>query len=250
MTRQTKVSLLLVTTALVFVLVALVDANLVTRPTKTCGNTSYVDEVADGCTTILAAEVDADLVAIINGGVNNITAANLATDAVSTVKIQNLAVTTGKIDNLAVTTGKIADSAVTTGKLADSATFTQVVQTTGGVITPIGTNTLLHTQAITMGRTKVSIRVYVYGDATTVTSAGAATYTLRVLRDASPIYTTPSWRVKGEAANTFVFPVVVSAEVLDGPGVGSHTYTVELTESDAGNTTTSVQCRIILQEIV
>lgn len=50
-----------------------------------------------------------------------VTETYLGTDAVTTVKIQNLAVTTAKINDLAVTTGKLADNAVSTIKIADAA---------------------------------------------------------------------------------------------------------------------------------
>lgn len=259
MTRQTKVSLLLVTTAMVFAFVALVDAGLVTRPTKTCGNVTYVEEVADGCTTILAAEVDADMAAIINGGVNNITEANLASDSVSTVKIQNLAVTTGKIADLAVTTAKLADLNVTGGKIAnaavsavklqDGATFIQVIQTTGSQVTPIGTDTSLVSQAITMGRTHLRIAVNVYGQGQTVTSAGTATYTMKLTRDASVIYTAPDFSLRGAAAASYTFPLTASFLFIDTTTAAAHTYAVTLTESDTGATTTSVTARIVLEEI-
>lgn len=260
MTRQTKVSLLLVLTAIVFAFVGWVDAGLVTRPTKTCGNLTYTDEVADGCTTILAADVDADLTAIINSGVNNITTDNLASDSVSTVKIQNLAVTTGKLNDLAVTTGKLADLNVTTGKLAngavtavkvqDATSFVQVFQTTGALVTPIGTNTSLVSQAITMGRTHVRIAVNVYGQGQTTTSAGTASYTLKLTRDASAIYTAPDFSLRGEAGNSYTFPITASFVFIDTTTAAAHTYAVTLTETDGGNTTTSVTGRIVLEEIL
>lgn len=54
----------------------------------------------------------------------NVTAAKLAADSVTTAKILDLNVTTAKINDLAVTTGKINDLAVTTGKLAANAVTT------------------------------------------------------------------------------------------------------------------------------
>jgi len=58
-----------------------------------------------------------DLRDTING---SIAAANLTSDAVSTVKIADSAVSTAKVADSAVSTAKVADSAVTTAKIADS----------------------------------------------------------------------------------------------------------------------------------
>ena len=82
--------------------------------TKT-GNT--LDVAVDG-TTI---EVSSDALRVKASG---IAANELATDAVTTVKIQSSAVTTAKINDSAVTTGKINDLAVTTGKINDAAVTT------------------------------------------------------------------------------------------------------------------------------
>ena len=82
--------------------------------TKT-GNTL---DVAVDNTTI---EVSSDALRVKASGIG---ANELATDAVTTVKILDLNVTTGKINDLAVTTGKINDLAVTTGKINDLAVTT------------------------------------------------------------------------------------------------------------------------------
>ncbi len=73
-------------------------------------------DVDDTTWTLLADFTDATFVL----GVGDVTETILATDAVSTVKIQALAVTTAKLDNLAVTAGKLAADAVETAKILDA----------------------------------------------------------------------------------------------------------------------------------
>ena len=82
--------------------------------TKT-GNT--LDVAVDNSTI----EVSSDSLRVKASGIG---ANELASDAVTTVKILDLNVTTGKINDLAVTTGKINDLAVTTGKINDLAVTT------------------------------------------------------------------------------------------------------------------------------
>jgi hypothetical protein len=62
---------------------------------------------------------------------------SIATNAVTTGKINDLAVTTAKIDNLAVTTGKVAANAITNAKLAQMATLTIKGNNTGGASDPL-----------------------------------------------------------------------------------------------------------------
>ena len=81
------------------------------------------------------------------GGID---AANLASNAVTTVKINNLAVTTAKIDDLGVTTGKIAANAVTRAKLASLANLSSTgtgaaLAVTGTTITTLCTRTFTGT---------------------------------------------------------------------------------------------------------
>ena len=100
--------------------------------TKT-GNTL---DVAVDNTTI---EVSSDALRVKASGIS---ANELASDAVTTVKILDLNVTTGKINDLAVTTGKINDLAVTTGKINDLAV------TTGKIADSAVTNVKLANSAI------------------------------------------------------------------------------------------------------
>jgi len=104
---------------------------VIQRPAKQGNATTYQGKVAQGYTTILASEVDADLDTIYaawNGGTDtvniadgSITSAKLAPGAVGTRELADSGVATTDIANLAVTTPKLADGAVTTPKLADGA---------------------------------------------------------------------------------------------------------------------------------
>jgi hypothetical protein len=73
--------------------------------------------VADG--SITAAKLASDAVTTVKILNSNVTETKLATDSVSTVKIVDQNVTTAKIADLNVSTAKIADGAVTRVKLAD-----------------------------------------------------------------------------------------------------------------------------------
>lgn len=119
------------------------QAGLVTRPTKTCGTTSYVAEVAAGCTTIKSSEVDADFNAVITGGVNNIETANINSAGLGTAAYANLSVTTGKIAVGAAAATTVRDPeppttgwvpAATTGSAAEITLDTTAISTRGGSI--------------------------------------------------------------------------------------------------------------------
>lgn len=67
-------------------------------------------------TSASASQVNANFDTIYNEFNGNISAANLATDAVTTAKIADSNITTAKIADSAITTAKIADSAITDAK--------------------------------------------------------------------------------------------------------------------------------------
>lgn len=240
MTRQTKITLLLLTTAVIFTTVAVVDSALVTRPTKTCGNTTYVDEIADGCTTILAAEVDADLDEIITAGVNNIDTANLEDDAVTTDKIADDAVVAAKILNGEVAQAKIANSAVNSAKIAD------------GTIVPVdlavnATQNNFTSKAAELGASITTPAFWVQPTATITTRGGRVlimgnvagfallstteTLTIRIRRDATTAvngteiarvdYLVGSATTSAGEAYPVPFPFFV-----DVPSAAGHTYSV------------------------
>jgi len=104
---------------------------VIQRPAKQGNATTYQGKVAQGYTTILASEVDADLDTIYaawNGGADtvniadgSITSAKLAAGSVGTRELADSGVATNDIGNLAVTTPKLADGAVTVAKLGTDA---------------------------------------------------------------------------------------------------------------------------------
>lgn len=77
-------------------------------------------------TTISSSQVNANFDTIYNDYNGGISAANLATDAVTTAKIADSNVTTAKINDSAVTTAKIADDAVTEAKITLSSSIATV----------------------------------------------------------------------------------------------------------------------------
>lgn len=93
---------------------------VITRPTKTGGNTTYVAEVAAGQTKIKAVEVDGDL-NLLYATINNLDGGNIADGSINTADLTDLAVTTAKLGALAVTTAKLADDSVTAAKIATDA---------------------------------------------------------------------------------------------------------------------------------
>lgn len=227
---------------------------LVTRPTKTGGFTTYVEEVANGNTTILASEVDADLNAIITGGVNNIETANInsagldtaafADNSITTDKIANDAVTTDQIADDAVTTDQIADDAVDTDQIADEAVTTDKIAIGDSVVSFVGAAVTTGLNFSTVETTVVTLpaittRGYIpeifgfWGIYVALTSAGSQSYTVRVKRDAVTIFTTIV-QVIGSAAGIRVpipTPHILDALIVGTPG--SYVYTITLQSSDS-----------------
>jgi hypothetical protein len=213
---------------------------LVTRPSKTGGNTTYVAEVAAGFTTIKATEVDADLDAIINGGVNNIETANIAAAGLGSAAIAANA----------ITTAKIADAAVTAAKLANGATAIQIIQVTGSATTLFtSTDVTLISQAITTTRSKVRITAHAYGQY--VASAPVnTTFALAVKRSAVQQYVTPSYADDVVAATQGQDRRLIhSLMFIDTPGVGTFTYTIHLQVNSTASRTGSMTCRLVIEEI-
>ena len=103
---------------------SLVSGGTITRPTKTCGTTSYDLEFGAGCKTIRRTEIDGDLNTIISTVNGNITAANLATSAVTNAKLGTDSVTSTKIQDAAVTSSKIADGTIVNADINANAAIT------------------------------------------------------------------------------------------------------------------------------
>lgn len=89
-----------------------------------------------------------ELVDLFISEVTEVISSEIADDAVTTPKINNLAVTTGKINDLAVTTGKIANLAVTTGKLEGASAVTAYLNAMVGDSGAGGTKGLVPAPAI------------------------------------------------------------------------------------------------------
>lgn len=81
-------------------------------------------------TTALASEVNDNFTTIVNEFNGSISAANLASNAITTAKITDANVTADKLATNAVTTAKINDAAVTTAKINDSAVTSEKLSTT------------------------------------------------------------------------------------------------------------------------
>lgn len=84
------------------------------------------DSLVDGLAGVIPNGDKGDITTSVNGSVwtidnDAVTAAKIASDAVTTAKILNANVTTAKIANDAITTAKILDGNVTTAKIADDA---------------------------------------------------------------------------------------------------------------------------------
>ncbi len=188
------------------------QAGIVSRPVKTCGTTAYSDEVAAGCVTIKASEVDADLNAILTGGVNNIEAANIVDLTISTAKLASVSVTTAKLADLGVTSGKLAVGATvnagpSTGAVVGGLTITSLQ----GVVT-IATLPAL----VTRGG-----KVVVVGTQALIFSSGgsANTLTISLKRNGTPIAL--------QLFDGFVMTTTIPAiQFVDTPSAGSNTYTV------------------------
>jgi len=258
-----------VTLVLVLVLAfaAWLEAGLVSRPTKTCGTTSYDAEVAAGCTTIKSTEVDADINAIITGGVNNIETANcnaaglgtacFANGSVTGAKIATGTITSGNIldgtivdadvsvgaaikgSKLAnapdgITTTKINDLQVTVGKLQVTASIFTGATTavaTGISISP-GTESTIATLPITPRGGVLTIEGQAAFTYNTLGS-GSGTIRMRVKQDAVTIHTL-EWAV--ENAGTAATAIPSFSRFDFAPTAGAHTYTVtvELALGSAG----------------
>src|SRR5688572_15655226 len=197
-------------------LVSLAQAGDVTRPTKTCGTTTYVAERAALCTTIKSAEVDADLQAIINS-VNDIETANIAAAGLGTNAYANQSVTAGKLAiGAAVNSG-------TTASVTDGLNITTTTETTlltFGAITTRGGRVLI------TGSWAVQLNMRV--------GPASQTVTIRLKMDGGTIYTlvtTPTNADTGFANLTHDVPFPTFSHV---PVAGAHTYTVTIQGSNFG----------------
>lgn len=234
--------------------------SIVSRPTKTGGNTTYVDEVAANNKIIKAAEVDGDFNTIYNDYNGNVTNANIApTAAIATSKLAvDGGITTGHLADNAVTSAKIADGtivaadlandAVTTAKILDGAVTlakmavgsavryaegpndetTQVVTTIEGDVLTFAARTPAGATAITTVSANIN-------GALTCTSAGGLQVSIRLKRNGTTIATA---RVNAAVpASTAIVPFNASISVVQALLTVAQTYTVTAV-IEAGSTGT------------
>lgn len=227
---------------------------LVTRPTKTGGFTTYTEEVANGNTTILASEVDADLNAIITGGVNNIETANINANGLDTAAIADNAITTDKIANDAVTIDKIADDSVDTAQIVDEAVTTDKIAVNATINAFQGATVNTGLSFSTVETTIVTLpSITTRGGIPEVVGswgltlvlndiASSETVTLRVKRDAVTVYTIIT-TVSGTAAGSEIIRVPVpppywfDAFLVGSPGSYVYTITGQTSNASVGLTT-------------
>jgi hypothetical protein len=125
-------------------------------------------------TTISSSQVNSNFDTIYNEFNGSISAANLATDAVTTVKIADSNITTAKLADNAVTTAKITNASVTADKLSTGATAATVATsegTTSSAFTDLATAGPAAT--VTIGANGMAL-VILYASLTASTSGDAS----------------------------------------------------------------------------
>lgn len=240
---------------------SLASAGLINRPNKACGTTTYVDEVAAGCGTILASEVDGDLNLIYGEFDGNITDANVAANAgIQCSKIQANSCTGSQIQNGSICTAqigdgcivnadinatadiagsKLADGTVTGAKLAVGASVHEI---TLGAFTPTTIfNSTAESAALasfTITATGAPIRIDVAWIAKMFWTNGfpGSQATVRLKKDGVTLST---WVLSGigpagsATSPTDHFPSLL---VYDTPTAASHTYTITVQLSSLTDT--------------
>lgn len=207
-------------------------AGTIARPAKTCGTTTYVDEVAAACTTIKSSELDADFAEVydeFNGNISTanildgtIAAADIATGAVETTEILD-----GTIANADVSaSADIAGSKLATGAATKNAgTAATCTASLAGVSseTTLWTSSALTTAAGASGsRVMLAGTCAIYGN-----SAGSgSTYRFTFKRDGSSIATL-DYAMSAVAA-TFIPLPSPSLYIDTAHTAASHTYTLTI----------------------
>lgn len=202
-------------------------AGLVSRPTKTCGNTTYVAEVAGGCPTIKSSEVDADFAAVITGGVNNIETANINAAGLGAAALATGSVTSAKIlDGTIVNADVNAAAAIAGTKLAVGAA-THAVQSTN-YITGLSFSTVETVIATVPSITTRGAMIIVGGSGVlnaSTSMATAATVAIRLKRDGVEVQKWTYIIVITPGA-PYTTPIPVNPMFIETPTTGSYVYTV------------------------
>jgi len=148
----------------------------IVRSTKASGGTAF----ASG-TTILAAEVNTDFNTIYADYNGNVSAPNLASNAVTEAKILDGAVTINKLAANSVNSGKIVDLSIVVGDLAVGAGTNNSIQTSGGGVPVIdGTEAVDMTVTLTTPRGGKVLLMGTFSG--TMVSSGAAPATEVTIR--------------------------------------------------------------------
>ena len=224
---------------------------LIQRPVKQFGFRTYTDDFAAAPLNpspppthlyeIQTAEMDGDLdliYALVNGGLQN---DNLAPDAAIAYSKLNL---TGQIVNAdvsptaAIVGSKLADVSVPTGKLVVGAT-TPMVQTAAAnvMVGFAGPQDVCVLPAITTRGGLVQIGGSVALVAVLLGSGGQSTVTLKIYRDATPIFTVAYTLALDTAAVAGQF-AVPTPFVMEVPAAGTYVYKLTA-EIDANTLKTS-----------
>ena len=187
---------------------------LISRATKAGSGTG---DYAAG-TTISSSEVNADLNTVYNEVNGSLNAANLATNAVTTVKITDANVTTAKIANLNVTLGKLA-----VGATVRAVAYANV-NSGLSVINDATETTLVTFASFTSGGGWIEFGgswAVGYTPQPTATSY----YVMRLYRDATVIQRV---RLAVTFASATVDGIAPVPSWIEQPGSGSYVYTVTM----------------------
>lgn len=224
------------TAVLAAVLVSVVSwAATVSRPTKTCGTTTYVDETGAGCTFIKNTEVDADLAALI-AGINTVESAQIANGTIVNADIANNAINDLKIQDGSVIASDLAANSITSAKIVDGAIIPSDIALngttnafgSGNVDTSESFDTTETTVLTLSSVTTRGGRVIILG-AWSVAASFAAdlpinTITIRVKRDGSTISTLTWTPLTQNISESVVLPFPTTIDTA--ATAAAHVYTV------------------------
>src|SRR5207244_6636031 len=156
---------------------------------------------------LTAADLNAEFAAV--GNISGIAGSQLLPQAIDTAQVKDSA----------VTAAKVADGVLGAAKIADGATNVQYIQSAVSAQTLVGTSaTTLQSQAITMARTRCRIHVDVGGSGT-FSAPGSFAITMKILRDATIIYTGPSVAMNAQDIAT-TLPLGMSGYAVDTTSAG------------------------------
>ena len=234
----------------------------VSRPAKTCGQTTYAAEASLGCTTIKSSEVDADLAALVTG-VNAIESANIVDGTIVTADIATGGVATADILDGTVSTTDITDGTITTTDISGSAGILGTELAVGATIKTVATgNCEAGLSTSTTETTYAQIAISTSGGYVqvqpqcfvTLTSDGTlGTWTFKWYENVGAgdvLVTTATVTTPGIAS---VYSILMPPLFDSTPTSGSHTYKLKLTTSVAApnvfSTTTATPGTIVAYEL-